>query len=73
MRLKYPRRPVEQPLESLDEYRSQRSRSEIARHALMSLENAIVLGYQGEQGRQWVFGGNEWEDIWELSGEVVDL
>ncbi len=39
----------------------------------MSLENAIVLGYQGEQGRQWVFGGNEWEDIWELSGEVVDL
>lgn len=73
MRLQDLGRAVEQALEALDEYRSKRAGAEIAGHALVAVEHALVLAQQLQDARQGVIAGDKGQVLGVLAGEVVDL
>ena len=69
----YPRRTVEQTLESAQQDRAERSRTKVAGHALVPFEHALVLVEQREDGRERVVGRDEREIIAVLASEIVDV
>jgi hypothetical protein len=73
MALQHARRPIKQPLESLDQYRPQRSCAEVAGHTLMAVQHALVVAQQREYVRKRVIIGNQRQIIFEMSYEIVDL
>ena len=52
-------RTVEEPLEALYEYGTQRPSAQVAGHRFMALKNGVIVGYQGEEGRKRVLGRYE--------------
>jgi len=73
MALEYSWGAVEQPFESLDQDGSQRSCAQVAGHALVAVQHALVVAEDGEYVGQGVIVGNQRQVLFEVSGEVVDL
>ena len=73
MGLEHPWRPVEQALKAFDQDGPQRSGTEVASHALMSLQHPIVIGHQRQQRRKRILGRDERKRVFKVSGQVIDL
>lgn len=58
----------------MDEDGTEGAGTEIAGHGFMAVQDAFVVGNQGEKGGEGVmFGGYEGKNLLELADEVVDL
>jgi hypothetical protein len=71
--LQHPRRPVEQALKALDQDGSQRPCAEIAGHALMAVQHALVVAEQRQDVGQRVVVCDQGQVVVDLAHEVVDL
>ena len=71
--LEHARRAVEQALESLDQDGPQRAGAEVAGHALVAVQDALVVAEQREDVGQGVIVCEQRQVDVAVAGEVVDL
>jgi hypothetical protein len=71
--LQHARRPVEQALEALDQDGSQRPCAQIAGHALVAVQHALVVAEQRQDVGQRVIVRDQGQVVVDLAHEVVDL
>lgn len=71
--LEHPWGTIKQPLEPLDQDGAERPRAEVAGHALMAVQDALVVAEQRQDGWKGVLVGDERQVVVEVAGEVVDL
>lgn len=64
---------IEEALEALDQYGSEKTSAKVAGHGFMALKDPIIVGDEGEEGGERVVGGYEGKQFGELAGKVVDL